>query len=413
MSTTASPVYEDRDLLQLLVRFRRDLHRIPELGFELPQTIAYVESVLNDLACEVVHPCLSCVCAYFSCGIEGAPTIAVRADMDALPISEATGCSFASEHPGRMHACGHDAHMAMALAAATEVDRTLRERPGALARNVLFVFQPAEETTGGAKTVCESGVFERYGADRIFGFHVWPDLPFGTIGSCPGPLLARSSETHIHIHGQSLHIGKTLGVPASESRDAALAAAHFLVAESELMERLGVEEPCIAKFGLVEAGTVCNAVAGEAHLAGSVRVFSDVMFARVQKGLRDALDAACAAVGCTYEIDFAEGYPPVDNDPELFEAAASALSKLKRLPEPLLIAEDFAFYQRHLPGVFFLLGTGAPADAVPGDAPVDNPRDEQGCPLFATTALHTDTMLFSEEALLAGLDAYRRLIRLP
>ena len=413
VSTTASPVYEDRDLLQLLVRFRRDLHRIPELDFELPQTIAYVEGVLNDLACEVVHPCPSCVCAYFSCGIEGASTTAVRADMDALPISEATGCSFASEHPGCMHACGHDAHMAMALAAATEVDRTLRERPGALARNVLFVFQPAEETTGGAKTVCESGVFERYGADRIFGFHVWPDLPFGTIASCPGPLLARSSETHIHIHGQSLHIGKTLGVPASESRDAALAAAHFLVAESELMERLGAEEPCIAKFGLVEAGTVCNAVAGEAHLAGSVRVFSDAMFACVQKGLRDALDAACSAVGCTYEIDFAEGYPPVDNDPELFEAAASALSKLKRLPEPLLIAEDFAFYQRHLPGVFFLLGTGAPAGTVPGDAPVDNPHDEQGCPRFATTALHTDTMLFSEEALLAGLDAYRRLIRLP
>ncbi|MFR7797271.1 MAG: M20/M25/M40 family metallo-hydrolase, partial [Collinsella sp.] len=119
--------------------------------------------------------------------------------MDALPIAETTGAAFASTHPGKMHACGHDGHMAMALAAATFVDRTIREQPGVIKRNVLFVFQPAEETTGGAKTVCESGVFERYGVDRIFGFHVWPDLPAGTLASCPGPLLARSSETHIHI----------------------------------------------------------------------------------------------------------------------------------------------------------------------------------------------------------------------
>ena len=115
-------------------------------------------------------------------------------------------------------------------------------------RNVLFVFQPAEETTGGAKTVCESGVFERYGADRIFGFHVWPDLPAGTLASCSGPLLARSSETHIHIHGTSIHIAKTYGVPVEESHDAALAAAKFLVAERELMDELGTDEPVSASL---------------------------------------------------------------------------------------------------------------------------------------------------------------------
>ena len=162
--------------------------------------------------------------------------------MDALPIVEATGAAFASSHPGKMHACGHDGHMAMALVAATYVDRAIRERPGAIKRNVLFVFQPAEETTGGAKTVCESGVFERYGADRIFGFHVWPDLPAGTLASCPGPLLARSSETHVHIHGMSIHIAKTYGVPVEESHDAALAAAKS-GAERELMDELGADEP--------------------------------------------------------------------------------------------------------------------------------------------------------------------------
>ena len=255
--------------LQELRRYRRGLHRIPELDFDLPQTIAYIEGVLAPLACEVTHPCPSCVCAFFDAGTGAAHATAIRADMDALPIAEATGAAFASTHPGKMHACGHDGHMAMALAAATFVDRTIREQPGAIKRNVLFVFQPAEETTGGAKTVCESGVFERYGADRIFGFHVWPDLPAGTLASCSGPLLARSSETHIHIHGASIHIAKTYGVPVEESHDAALAAAKFLVSERELMDELGADEPCIGKFGLLQAGTVCNAVAGEAHVAGS------------------------------------------------------------------------------------------------------------------------------------------------
>lgn len=212
--------------------------------------------MLAPLDCEVVHPCPSCVCAFFDAGVGASHATAIRADMDALPIEEATGAAFASCHPAKMHACGHDGHMAMALAAATYVDRTIREQPGALKRNVLFVFQPAEETTGGAKTVCESGVFERCGVDRIFGFHVWPDLPAGMLASCSGPLLARSSETHIHIHGASIHIAKTYGVPVEESHDAALAAAKFLVAERELMDELGANEPCIGKFGLLQAGTV-------------------------------------------------------------------------------------------------------------------------------------------------------------
>lgn len=389
--------------LQELRRYRRDLHRIPELDFDLPQTIAYIEGVLAPLTCEVTHPCPSCVCAFFDAGVDAAHATAIRADMDALPIAEATGAAFASTHPGKMHACGHDGHMAMALAAATYVDRTIREQPGAIRRNVLFVFQPAEETTGGAKTVCESGVFERYGADRIFGFHVWPDLPVGTLASCSGPLLARSSETHIHIHGTSIHIAKTYGVPVGESHDAALAAAKFLVAERELMDELGTDEPCIGKFGLLQAGTVCNAVAGEAHVAGSLRVFTDDMFDRAREGVRRVLDEACTATGCTYDLDFAEGYPPVDNDPELFASIAPALSELQLVDEPLLIAEDFAFYQRHLPGVFFLLGTGVPEGQ-------ENPSDPDGCPAYATSALHTDSMLFDEEILLKGLDVYKRLL---
>ena len=171
------------------------------------------------------------------------------------------------------------------------------------------------------------------------------------------------------------------------------------------MDELGADEPCIGKFGLLQAGTVCNAVAGEAHVAGSLRVFTDGMFDRAREGVRRVLDDACAATGCTYDLDFAEGYPPVDNDPELFACIAPALSELQLVDEPLLIAEDFAFYQRHLPGVFFLLGTGAPEGQ-------ENPSDSDGCPAYATSALHADTMLFDEKILLKGLDVYKRLLSL-
>ena len=156
--------------LERLRTWRRDLHRIPELDFELPETLAYVRGVLGGLSCEVVEPCKSCVCAWFDLG-RGRAT-ALRSDMDALPVAERTGAPYASGHPGRMHACGHDGHMAMALAAATWVDDVLAGRvPGLAAedlpRDVLVVFQPAEETTGGARLVCESGVFESCRADRI------------------------------------------------------------------------------------------------------------------------------------------------------------------------------------------------------------------------------------------------------
>lgn len=389
-------------VLSDLVRFRRDLHRIPELGMDLPQTIAYVESVLADLDCEVTHPCQSAVCAFFDAGAR--ETTALRADMDALPIAESTGVAFASEHEGCMHACGHDAHMAMVLAAAVQAGERLSADPHAFDRNVLFVFQPAEETTGGAKLVCESGVFERYNATRIFGFHVWPDLPWGTLASRPGPLLARASETHVAIHGASTHIAKTYGVDDAHSADAMLAAARFLVDERALMSRLGEDEPCICKFGVLQSGSVCNAVSGESRIAGSMRVFSDAMFDRARGELERVLAAACAEYGCTYDLDFAEGYPPVTNDKLLYAWVAEQLPELETVEEPLLIAEDFAFYQRHLPGVFFLLGTGEPdahegacADTVPGLG-------------YAHSALHTDTLMFDESVLLRGVQTYMRLI---
>lgn len=427
--------------LERITTFRQDLHRIPELSFDLPETIAYVRSVLEPLSCEVTSPCESCVCAFFD--VDAAcdrpslttPTTAIRADMDALPIVEQSGAEFCSTKPGHMHACGHDGHMAMALAAACWADETLAQvhaqdagaGAGAadaaadsaaagcpLPRNVLFVFQPAEETTGGAKNVCESGVFERYGADRIFGFHVWPDLPAGIVATRPGPLLARASETTLTIHGTSSHIAKS-----AEGHDALLAGAHFLTEVEDLMQLLGETEPCLLKFGHMTSGTVRNAISAESVIEGSLRVFSDEMFDRAREGVKACAQEACARYGCTYDLHFSEGYPPVVNDRKLYALAQAALGEinagaeerargiggasigedvaavyvkmhgngLATIPTPLLIAEDFAFYQRHLPGVFFLLGTGT------------------GIPL------HSDTFQMSERILLRGLATYRALLQ--
>lgn len=356
---------------QLLTQYRRDLHQIPETDFDLPETLAYIRRVLEPYPCTLFSPCESTLCAYFDAGKPR--TAAFRADMDALPIAERSGCAYASRHAGKMHACGHDGHMAMVLALAGRVSEVLDKLP----RNVLLVFQPAEETTGGAKLVCDSGVFEEYRCDRIFGWHLWPDLPAGTIASRPGPLLARSSEVTVTVTGKSSHVAK-----ASEGRDALFAASAFLCESYRRMELLGrAEEPRLLKFGKLTSGQARNAISDSSLLLGTLRVYSDEMFQAAEAMLRDLAGTLERQAGCRFSIDFSTGYPPVRNDQTLFEQARTALPELQVLPEPLLIAEDFSFYQQRLPGLFLLLGTGT------------------GIPL------HADTFDFDESVLAAGLAA--------
>ncbi|ACV23809.1 N-acetyldiaminopimelate deacetylase [Slackia heliotrinireducens] len=378
MSTVLLSDAERAELQPMLTRWRRDLHRIPELDFDLPKTMAYIQAALEPLPCEVLSPCESTLCAWFDRGSEHAT--AIRTDMDALPVTEVTGVEFTSTHPGQMHACGHDGHMSMALGLAHHVARHLDE----LDRSVLIVFQPAEETTGGAKVVCESGVFERYNVDRIFGFHLWPDLPKDSIASRPGPLLAAANETTVTFTGKSSHIAK-----ADQGRDALQACSHFLIDVYQYIEERQKEEPCLLKFGCMTAGSVRNAIAANARIAGSLRTFSLDMRERARREIAEIADAAAARFGCTAETVYSEGYPPVINNADVFDLAAAALPELDTVPEPLLIAEDFAWYQQYLPGVFILLGTGT------------------GIPL------HADTFNFDEDILMRGVETYAKLVRIP
>ena len=364
-----------------VVEYRRALHRIPELDNQLPETTAYVTRILAGLPCRVMTPIRGSVCAWFDAGKRD--TVAFRADMDALPETEASGVPYASVHPGKMHACGHDGHTAMALALAGWTAEHLAELP----RNVLFVFQPSEETTGGAKLLCDTGLLERYRVRRIFGLHLWPELEAGTVWSCPGPLMARSSEVTVSLMGKSVHISKY-----AQGIDALTAGTEYLRRAYAMMEQLPPAEPSLLRFGRMTSGTVRNAISGQTRLEGSLRTYSERVFRFCGRQLQDIGKALAAETGCAVTVHLSEGYPAVWNHEELFETVCSGLgdSAPGRLEQPALAAEDFSFYQQNVPGVFFFLGVGD------------------------TPALHSPGFAFDDEQVLPkGVEFLKKLAMLP
>ena len=351
---------------------RRALHRIPELDRDLPKTFAYLEGVLSSLNCRILEPVAGSLCAWFDFG--QAAAIAFRADADALPITERTGADYASGHPGCMHACGHDGHMALLL----ELARRLSKKRN-LPRNVLLVFQSAEETTGGAKDICDSGVFTRYNVKAVFGLHLWPGLEAGVIASRRQELMARSSEVNVDIYGKSAHIAK-----AAEGVDALMAGTDFYRKAMEMEKQLPDSVFRLLKFGKFQSGTVRNALSAHTHMEGSLRAFQDEVFDGLAAGLADIGRAVETQYGCTVTLHLSDGYPAVMNPPELYDRVRDALP-FRELESPSMTAEDFSWYQKTLPGLFFFLGLG--------DVP----------------ALHTDTFDFDEGILLKGADFFEKL----
>lgn len=333
-----------------IVEDRRFLHQIPELGRDLPETIRYLEKSLRGLSCQVFSPMKGALCAFFNFGRE--KSIAFRSDADALPIREESGVSFASRHDGKMHACGHDGHMAILL----ELARRLAQKKE-LSRNVLLVFQPAEETDGGAKDLADTGIFEKYQVEAIFALHLWPDLPLGTVATRPGGMMSRSSEVTLTVQGRSSHIAK-----AERGRDAMAAMVEFYRGAVAMEQSLPPETFRLLKFGRMEAGTVRNAVAGSARLEGSLRTFEEELFVSLKERLSCLAEEIGEASGCQMDLHFSEGYPAVWNDEGLYEKLLTWDLSFQHLEKPVMITEDFSWYQRRLPGVFFFLGIGpAPA----------------------------------------------------
>ena len=355
-----------------VIQDRQALHAIPELELELPKTAAYIRSVLGPLNCSLFYPLEYAVCAYFDFG--AADSIAFRADMDALPIAELTNLPFASTHEGQMHACGHDGHMATLL----ELARRLSNKKN-LPHNVLLIFQPGEESPGGAKPICETGVLEQYKVKAVFGLHLWPGLEKGGMFTRKNELMSRGSELTVDVYGKSSHIGN-----ASAGIDALAAAVEFYRQMRAAEAELPPEVFRLLNFGKFRSGTVRNAISAHTRMEGSLRAFHDDVF----NGLRDRLFAIAADVeaqfGCRVEIHLSESYPAVMNDPDLVERVYKA-APFRWLDKPSMTSEDFAQYQLRVGGVFFFLGTGD------------------------TPALHASTFNFDEEILLKGADFFERL----
>ena len=356
-----------------VIQYRRDLHRIPEIGRDLPRTLAYLRSVLDPLNCTLSSPIPGSLCAFFDFGRERA--IAFRGDCDALPVTEKTGAPFASIHPGRMHACGHDAHMAMVLDLAVWLDRQTD-----LPHNVLLVFQPAEETVGGARDLCRSGVFEEHRVDCIFGMHLWPEVPSGIIASRAEELMIHSCEVNVDIVGKPIHI-----VRSQYGIDALSAAVEFYRRAAELEASVPDDLGHLLKFGKLESGTARNVVSGHAHLLGSMRAFRDEVYQALLDGMAEIGRQLEKETGCSVTVKTSDGYPTVYNPPDLFQDVVNSGVSFQVLQEPVMIAEDFSWYQRHLPGMFFFLGTGP------------------------SPALHADDFHFDEIILQTGADFWKAL----
>lgn len=351
---------------------RHALHRIPELDKNLPETMEYLKNSLVGLRCHVFSPMPGALCAYFDFGAESA--IAFRADADALPIVERTRLPFASTHPGRMHACGHDGHMAILLELARRLNGKERLR-----HNVLLVFQPAEETTGGARDICETGIFKEYRVEAIFGLHIWPELEEGVIYSRKNEMLARSCEVKVDVYGKSAHIAK-----AREGIDALAAGTEFYRKVCAMEGALPRSVFRLLKFGKFESGTVCNAISDHTHMEGSLRAFQDDIFYALRAGLVSVAKEIERGTGCTVSVDMNDGYPAVMNPEDLYDRVRK-LVPFQDMKEPSMIAEDFAWYQKYLPGLFFFLGAGD------------------------VSALHADDFDYNEDILLKGADFFEKL----
>ena len=355
-----------------IIEDRRALHQIPELDRSLPKTMAYLRGALEGLNCKVFSPMESALCAWFDFGATEA--IAFRSDADALPIQEHSRRPYASTHPGRMHACGHDGHMAILL----ELARRLSAKEK-LNYNVLLIFQPAEETTGGAKDICKTGIFKKYKVEAIFGLHLWPGLPAGLIASRCNEMMSRSCEVKVDIYGKSAHIAK-----ASEGIDALDAGMEFYRKVKTLEAALPKKVFRLLKFGKMESGTVCNAISDHTHLEGSLRAFQDDVFYSLRAGIVSIGKEIERSSGCTVNIYMNDGYPAIMNPPDLHKRVKKAVGFFE-LDKPSMITEDFAWYQKTLPGMFFFLGTGD------------------------TPALHADDFDYDEEILLKGADFFEEL----
>lgn len=371
---------EAERLAPTLVAWRRHLHQHPELGFEENRTAAYVVERLEAIGVDRLQTGLggTGVVAVLKAAASTGPAVLLRADMDALPVEEVDGRAYGSKVPGRMHACGHDGHMAMLLGAATLV----ATRRALLKRDVVLCFQPAEEGMGGAEAMLGAGVLEEHRVGEAFGLHLWSLFPVGTIQVRSGPIMAAQDEFVARFVGKGGH-----GAAPHLCIDPVLAAAQGLVALQSVVARvIDPLEAAVVSVGSLHGGAAPNVIPDEARMHGTLRSFDDEVRRTLRDRVRGVLEGVASSSGCRLEFELRPGFPAVVNHPasvERVRAAAGRVVGPSRViePAPMAASEDFAFFLRKVPGAFVFVGAGNEAKGI--DAPHHSPRfdiDEEALP---------------------------------
>ncbi len=346
-----------------IVEWRRALHRIPEPGFREEKTSAFIEKELRAIpGLSVRRLAGTGLVADLdpSGAVAGAPRLLLRADIDALDLTEETGVSYASTHPGFMHACGHDAHAAMLLGAA----RLLAADRARLRRGVRLVFQPSEESSpGGALALIREGVME--GVEAAIAQHVYPQEPVGTIAVRQGAMMAASDDFDVVFLGRHGHAAQP-----HDCRDALVAASDFVTRlQSLVSRRFDPFDSVVVTVGSFHAGTRRNIIAGEAKVEGTMRTLCDASRELARRQVETIARSSAAALETGIEFKLIESYPAVRNDPAVVKhlraAAAAVLGapNVRILENPSMGSEDFAYYGREVPACLFRLGSGGPDPA--------------------------------------------------
>ncbi|MEO6114228.1 MAG: M20 family metallopeptidase [Sphingomicrobium sp.] len=363
LATFADAAESGRDDLLAL---RRAIHREPELGLDCPRTRDKLEAALAGLPLTIRHSDKTSGFIATLDGAEPGRTVLLRGDMDALPITEATGLDFASLEAGRMHACGHDSHAAMLAGAA----RILSARRHEIAGRILFMFQPGEEGHGGARIMLEEGLLGDPLPDAAFALHIWPTLPHGTIACRAGTMLASTDMLRATIVGKGGHAA----MPHDALDPVPVAAEIILALQTEVARRTPVTDPIVLSISKISAGTTHNVLPDTVDLLGTLRTLSPEARVRGRAAFERICTHVAAAHGCTADMAIEHGYPPTVNDPRAValvrEIAGDAYWEV---PAPNMGGEDFSYVLERVPGAMAFLGVAPKGEEASGRAPLHNP----------------------------------------
>jgi amidohydrolase len=371
-----------------LVALRRQIHQQPELGFKEQITAARISSKLTEWG--IAHQTGIAETGIVAV-IQGRKTsltprtLAIRADMDALPIQEANDVPYKSQHAGVMHACGHDGHTSIALMTAYYLSQHRDDFAG----TVKIIFQPAEEGPGGAKPMIEAGVLKNPNVDAIIGLHLWNNLPLGTIGVRSGALMAAVERFSLTIQGKGGH-----GAMPHQTVDSIVLASQIVTALQTIVSRnVNPIDSAVVTVGQFNAGTAKNVIADTASLAGTVRYFNPNLAEFFYQRIESIVAGICAAYGATYKLDYIKFYPPVINDENITELVRSVAVDLVETPLGVVPecqtmgGEDMSFFLQEVPGCYFFVGSANPDRSLA--YPHHHPRFD-----FDETALATGVEMF-------------------